>query len=92
MKKEKEINLDGYLKNATQKNYYKNMQREINHSENVEEYSNFEIDLYNMSKLNSRAHRIGRLRESLCRLLSQQLQNLCREKLFHAPNRSRFIS
>lgn len=88
MDSDKDINLDGYLKNAMQKNYYRKMKEQLEQTEDDQEFSDFEIDLYNMSKLNSRANRVGRFWEGLRGLLSPQLQNLRGQKLLYASNRS----
>ena len=74
MKPEQQINVDGYLHNIQQKNYYKNMREHDAQIESPDEYSDFEIDLYNMGiSLISRNNRNRCIWPCLHRLLSQQL-------------------
>jgi hypothetical protein len=54
MKQEKQINLSGYLRSKSQENYYKQMRENILLNQEYKEYSNFEIDLYNMGINNLR--------------------------------------
>ena len=51
MKPEKQINLDGYLSDLTQKMYYDQKRKEEESISNKNEYSDFEIDLYNMGRI-----------------------------------------
>ena len=48
MKLEKEIYIDDYLSNITQKSYYQQKRKELESIKDENDYSDFEIDLYNM--------------------------------------------
>jgi hypothetical protein len=59
MNPENKIDLTGYISSSEQKEYYRKLQVEEKRREDVEEFTNFEIDLYNMGRFNQRVSAVG---------------------------------